>query len=826
MRSRWWRWLRIGIILVLALLGSAVAWEYYARWEARRDLDARIAELDATDPRWRLADVEADRRQVPPAENSALIVKAAHALLPRDWQSWNAVNSLISDAPPVFELRPDDAKKLTETLQSAVAALTKARELERLPLGRHRLDYAADFLSTLMADQQNVRQIAALLHADIAEAVHRRDMVQAWHSHRALLNSGRSLGDEPLLISMLVRMAIDAIAIGSLEHALAQGEMTPAHLEERQQALAEESAVPMFSIGIRGERAGMDHLLTNIETGKIGLVAVLEHSARPNRERTAAWWDSITEFFAYSMVLRSHATMLDYFDQMVHAAEQPPTERYKALAEIEDVIRADFASLDRTRILARLLLPAVLRIAQAEQRNHSHLACAVAGLAAERYRLRSGRWPESLDELVVAGLLPEAPLDRFAAGPLRLRRTSDGLVIYSIGRDGTNDGTGLDTPDTFDADAIRVEFRLWEPVCRRQSPPPVAVPKEPPDLLPPPPPEPYVPPRGYVCYRALGPITIDGKLSDPAWQAAPWTDDFVDIQGDRRQRPRLRTRVKMLWDKDCFYIGAELQEPHVQASFTKHDSFIFHEDNDFEVFIDPDGTNHNYIELEMNALNTTWDLLLKKPYRDGGPAVHAFEIEGLRTAVHIDGTLNDPRDTDRGWTIEIALPWKALGKQSKRPVPPEDGAQWRVNFSRVEWLYEIVEGKYRRVTTRPEDNWVWSPQGTINMHRPERWGYVQFTTAAPGKGEFRPDLAGPARHLLHRIYEAQAKFHKENDRYAATLDELGLADLTHVSLARPPQLALREGGFHATVAVRLPDRITQRWRIREDSLLLPVTGDD
>src|SRR5262249_15146028 len=154
--------------------------------------------------------------------------------------------------------------------------------------------------------------------------------------------------------------------------ALAQGEMTPAHLEEQQQALAEESAVPLFEIGIRGERAGMDHFLTNIETGKIGLVAVLEHSVRPNHERTAAWWDSITEFFAYSMVLRSHATMLDYFDQMVHAAELPPTERYKALAEIEDAIRADFASLERTRILARLLLPAVLKIAQAEQRNHTH----------------------------------------------------------------------------------------------------------------------------------------------------------------------------------------------------------------------------------------------------------------------------------------------------------------------------------------------------------------------------------------------------------------------------------------------------------------------
>ncbi len=63
----------------------------------------------------------------------------------------------------------------------------------------------------------------------------------------------------------------------------------------------------------------------------------------------------------------------------------------------------------------------------------------------------------------------------------------------------------------------------------------------------------YHPPRGYVCYRATGPITIDGKLDDEAWKAAPWTDDFVDIEGNRQLRPRFRTRVKMLWGK-CQYV--------------------------------------------------------------------------------------------------------------------------------------------------------------------------------------------------------------------------------------------------------------------------------
>ncbi|HEY8506123.1 MAG TPA: carbohydrate-binding family 9-like protein, partial [Gemmataceae bacterium] len=227
----------------------------------------------------------------------------------------------------------------------------------------------------------------------------------------------------------------------------------------------------------------------------------------------------------------------------------------------------------------------------------------------------------------------------------------------------------------------------------------------------------YVPPRGYVCYRAAVPPRIDGKLDDAAWAAVPWTDPFVDIEGDRKPAPRFRTRVKMAWDGENLYIAAELEEPHVWATLTQHDAVIFH-DNDFEVFLDPDGDGHLYGELELNALNTTWDLLLPKPYKDGGRAVNAWEITGLRTAVSVDGTLNDPSDTDRGWSVEIAWPWKGLSELTARPVPPRDGDQWRINFSRVQWEHEVIGGKYAKVKGKREDNWVWSPQGLIDMHRP------------------------------------------------------------------------------------------------------------
>jgi hypothetical protein len=322
------------------------------------------------------------------------------------------------------------------------------------------------------------------------------------------------------------------------------------------------------------------------------------------------------------------------------------------------------------------------------------------------------------------------------------------------------------------------------------------------------------PPRGYVAYRASSPITIDGNLDDAAWAAVPWSEPFRDIEGDKKPDPPLKTRMKMVWDDKALYIAAELEEPHVWATLTKHDSVIFH-DPDFEVFLDPDADSHNYCELELNALNTTWDLLLTRPYKDGGTAVNAWEIIGLKTGVHVNGTINDPRDSDRGWTVEIAWPWEGLKELSTCPVPPRDGDQWRINFSRVEWDIDIVEGKYQKFAKRPEHNWVWSPQGVVDMHRPERWGIVQFSTAKPGMVEFHGDPSQPARDYLHRVYYAQKDYSKEHDgRFSTNLPVAGsgLGDMLS-----NPYMGATQHTFEASVGLKRRDGQRERWQITHDA---------
>ncbi len=334
---------------------------------------------------------------------------------------------------------------------------------------------------------------------------------------------------------------------------------------------------------------------------------------------------------------------------------------------------------------------------------------------------------------------------------------------------------------------------------------------------------PFAPPN-YVCYRSSSRLKVDGALDERDWRRARWTEDFVDIEGENRPKPRFRTRVKMLWDDTYFYVGAELEEKDVWATLTERDSIIY-QDNDFEVFIDPDGDTHEYYELEINALGTVWDLLLIRPYRDGGPAVHAWDIRGLKAAVKIDGTINRPGDKDKGWAVEIAFPWEVLKEcLGSKKLKPDPGDQWRVNFSRVEYRLNVQVGKYEKakdlVSGQPlaEDNWVWAPTGLINIHYPEMWGYVQFSDKIVGDGreDFRLSLEQDASWALRQVYYRQRDFYTRQGRYSDNLEELGLTRLKVEGYQWPPRIMVTWNLWEARLDSQ--DRKTSLF-IRQDGRL-------
>lgn len=330
-------------------------------------------------------------------------------------------------------------------------------------------------------------------------------------------------------------------------------------------------------------------------------------------------------------------------------------------------------------------------------------------------------------------------------------------------------------------------------------------------------------PKKYICYKTEEPLVIDGKLNEPSWTKAEWTNNFEDIEGNSKPSPRFRTRAKMLWDNNYLYVAAELEEPDIWANLKNRDDIIFY-DNDFEVFIDPDGDTHRYSEFEMNALNTVWDLLLVQPYRDiDKAAVNGWDIKGLKTGVSIYGTINHPGDKDSCWTVEIAFPLESLKEIAEVNTPPQDKDQWRINFSRVEWKTEVKDGKYQKVINPatnkpfPEDNWVWSPQGVVNMHYPEMWGFIQFSSQTVGNGKvsFVDNKEEQAKWFLRQIYYHERIYFEKHGVFVKSLKTLGIEKQNIPGFVSLPKIECTTSLFEASLQ---SDDGLEKVHIRNDGL--------
>jgi hypothetical protein len=259
-------------------------------------------------------------------------------------------------------------------------------------------------------------------------------------------------------------------------------------------------------------------------------------------------------------------------------------------------------------------------------------------------------------------------------------------------------------------------------------------------------------PARYTCYRAAGPICVDGKLDEPSWKTAPKSSAFVDIVTG--EPAWFETRVALLWDDEYLYLGFWAEETDVWGTLTARDSKIY-EENDLEVFI---AGRDAYYEFEISALNTVYEVfwIWKDAFSRGWPGdlshtnswfdpaarrtmtldgvgghVHPrgerwgfldWDFPGLRTAVHVDGAVNSRAKTDRGWTAELAFPWRGMELLADgRALPPRDGDVWRIDCSRFEKIGAHGE------TLDPCAGWTWNRHGHYDSHIPEVFPYVTFS---------------------------------------------------------------------------------------------------
>lgn len=290
-------------------------------------------------------------------------------------------------------------------------------------------------------------------------------------------------------------------------------------------------------------------------------------------------------------------------------------------------------------------------------------------------------------------------------------------------------------------------------------------------------------PECAVMYRAPKPIKIDGVMSEEEWGDVPYLTDFVDIEGKAEFKPHLATKAKITYDDNYLYVVADMETPHLWADFKKRDDVICLE-NDFELFVDFSGDTHDYIEFEINALNTVWDLLMTKPYRDGGKCYNMLNLLDYKTAVKVNGTINNPNDIDKGWCVEIALPWAEILEARSGERKPVVGEQFRLNLLRIEYPLDVKDGKYVKAINPKYDkemgnHWTWSPVGRIDLHSPDLYGYVQVSDKVAGEGsdEFNKKPEESVKWLLRRLYYRQGVYKKATGEYASKSCQLKADEL-------------------------------------------------
>ncbi len=416
----------IGLVLV-SLAG------FYGYFLFGGDRIARFrTNLDRTDPGWRMEEIWAKyERTIPLEEKNPLVAAlAAGTAVPAGIFNWttqadalpevlrNSQSPFVSVEPKVLE----SAKVKLDEFRPALDLAHKLRA-ERA-LGGSRTALALDGIGTLVPHIDTITRLQYLLKFEGDYAAQADDPDRAMNAANCLVQSGRALGDEPFTVSYLVRQRSTLFALEVAERTLGRCEVRTELLQELLDRLADELTTPPYFEYLRMERASIDRMYQNFAEGKDSVAAMATRYG-------LAVPGSVTMQTLYFATQRSqeHYEFLVWLTELVAIAKLPEPERlarYKSLSP----------PTGPKSVVAKLVvgLSGPNFGIEEDLARAARIRCAIAALQCEQLRMRSKQWPAKLEEL------PEVPLDPFTGKPLLLKRTDRGIVIYSVGPDGIDNG--------------------------------------------------------------------------------------------------------------------------------------------------------------------------------------------------------------------------------------------------------------------------------------------------------------------------------------------------------------------------------------------------
>ncbi len=435
-QPRWRRWILWiwpalfavpGILIVIAGLGFGI----YSGIVTNRKLAEAISTAEQSSPNWQFNDLIAARATIPDEENSALVVASVSEQLPQAWPPAADVLQAYDQIGTTYDnVRLPDAvyKVLRAEMVELDESVQLARTIANYKRGRHELIIGPNLFDTPLGETQNCRAVARLLSVDAALRAQAGDIDGALESARAILGVARSIGDEPFIISGMVRIAISSVATNAMQRALAQGNASESTLARIQSDLNNALADSFFADEIRGERAQFAELLRRLRAGEMSVASLSSAEARNQPLATTAPWGQL--WYDYQ-----RAVGLTWMNELVRIAQQPVHARAPLLAELDAEISRTvanrYSALAST--LAALLPPAFTAAFDADQRHRTEISSAIVAIAAERHRLKTGSWPATLDAIDRV-ILPKPPDDPSDGQALRLLKTDSSYRVYSIGR--------------------------------------------------------------------------------------------------------------------------------------------------------------------------------------------------------------------------------------------------------------------------------------------------------------------------------------------------------------------------------------------------------
>lgn len=461
------RWLkRLAFVSLLAALGYGALWlgrREVVRIGGTSELRDVTAETDHSDPDWRWESIVAARRKPPPGQNSADLVPRIQAAKHPKWlkefedPKWR---TRLEPAPNV-RYSPSIIAQARRELEASAEAVRLARTLKNLRTGHRELTISPNYIRADLDLTQFTRTVAELLNWDGIVATEDGDRARTADNLFAMLNTSRSIGDEPLMYSQSKRAGLRTGAVIAAERAIALSLDLPA-LSELQTELAADAEEPLLMTGFRGQRAALDQLFDNLYSG-----AVDRDSFGPPGVDSAprlAWWHY------RGWIPSDRAYSLRWMNRCVELAKLPMHEQIAPFREMR------LPEPDEPKILSRLLLDGNLSFVEIIWKETAFARCAVVGIACERFRQKHNRWPNDLAELVPA-YLTAIPLDPYSGESLRSAKSDDGCVVSSVGKSRGFGDQYLKAIGRQPPQQPPIQFRLWNPDHRRQPAPPDPAPE-------------------------------------------------------------------------------------------------------------------------------------------------------------------------------------------------------------------------------------------------------------------------------------------------------------------------------------------------------------